>query len=139
MEPIELALTFDDVLLVPAKSSILPKDANLQTRFTRDLNLNIPLISAAMDTVTGSRTAICLAQEGGVGVIHRNLSPQQQASEVRQVKKFESGVISDPVTVGKSAQVKDVLELMQKYGISGVPVVDGPRVVGIVTSRDIFG
>jgi IMP dehydrogenase len=137
MEPIELALTFDDVLLVPAKSAILPREADLKTRFTRDLNLNIPLISAAMDTVTGARTAICLAQEGGVGVIHRNLTPEQQAGEVLKVKKFESGVITDPVTVEKSARVEDVLELMQQYGISGVPVVDGPRAIGIVTNRDL--
>ncbi len=137
MEHIDLALTFDDVLLVPAKSEILPRDADLKTRFTRNLTLNIPLVSAAMDTVTGAKAAICLAQEGGVGVIHRNLTPQLQAEEVMRVKKFESGVISDPVTVEKSARVKDVLEIMQLHRISGVPVVDGPRVIGIVTSRDL--
>jgi len=137
MEPIDLALTFDDVLLVPARSEILPRDADLKTQFTRHLAINIPLVSAAMDTVTESRAAICLAQQGGVGVIHRNLPPKMQAKEVNRVKKYESGVIDDPVTVGKSAGVRDVLELMNKYDISGVPVVDGERVVGIVTSRDL--
>ncbi len=137
MEHIETALTFDDILLVPAKSDILPRDASLATRFTRDLTINLPLISAAMDTVTGARAAICLAQAGGVGVIHRNFTPEQQAKEVNQVKKFESGVIKDPVTVNKSARVSDVLELMRKYNISGVPVVDGARPIGIVTSRDL--
>jgi IMP dehydrogenase len=137
MEPIDLALTFDDVLLVPAKSEILPRDAVLKTRFTRKLSINIPLVSAAMDTVTAANAAICMAQQGGVGVIHRNLTPELQAREVNKVKKFESGVITDPVTVEKTARVKDVLELMQKYSISGVPVVDGPRVIGIVTNRDL--
>ena len=137
MEPIDLALTFDDVLLVPAKSEILPRDAVLKTRFTRNLSINIPLVSAAMDTVTAADAAICMAQQGGVGVIHRNLTPELQAREVNKVKKFESGVITDPVTVGKNARVQDVLELMQKYSISGVPVVDGPKVIGIVTNRDL--
>ena len=137
MEQLDLALTFDDILLVPAKSDVLPRDATLSTRFTRNLNINIPLVSAAMDTVTGARAAICLAQEGGVGVIHRNFTPELQAEEVVKVKKFESGVITDPVTVEKSARVQDVMELMQLHNISGVPVVDGPRVVGIVTSRDL--
>ncbi len=137
MEPIELALTFDDVLLLPARSSVLPREVKLQTCLTRGLGLNIPLISAAMDTVTGADTAICLAQAGGVGVIHRNLSPELQAREVNRVKKHESGVISDPVCVEKDARVRDVLDLMRKYNISGVPVVDGPRAIGIVTSRDL--
>ncbi len=137
MEPIDLALTFDDVLLVPAKSEILPRDADLKTRFTRNLTISIPLVSAAMDTVTAAKAAICLAQQGGIGVIHRNLSPRRQAREVNQVKKFESGVITDPVTVQRTARVKDVLELMRRHTISGVPVVDGPRVIGIVTSRDL--
>ncbi|MGI9316229.1 MAG: IMP dehydrogenase [bacterium] len=137
MEHIETALTFDDILLVPAKSDVLPRDVDLSTRLTRNLNINIPLVSAAMDTVTGARAAICLAQAGGVGVIHRNFSPELQAREVNQVKKFESGVITDPVTVAKSARVSDVLELMKKYDISGVPVVDGPRAIGIVTNRDL--
>ena len=137
MEHIETALTFDDILLVPAKSDVLPRDVDLSTRFTRNLSINIPLVSAAMDTVTGARAAICLAQAGGVGVIHRNFSPELQAKEVNQVKKFESGVITDPVTVGKTAKVSDVLDLMRKYDISGVPVVDGPRAIGIVTNRDL--
>ncbi len=137
MEHIDLALTFDDVLLVPARSEILPRSADLKTRFTRDLEINIPLVSAAMDTVTESKTAICMAQHGGVGVIHRNAAPILQAEEVNRVKKYESGIISDPVTVDKTAQVKDVLELTQKYNISGVPVINGPTVIGIVTSRDL--
>ena len=137
MEPIEFALTFDDVLLVPAASAVLPREAKLHTRFTRDLTLNIPLLSAAMDTVTGADAAICLAQAGGVGVIHRNLTPELQAREVNRVKKHESGVISDPVTVSMHAKVRDVLELMRKYNISGVPVVDGRRAIGIVTNRDL--
>ncbi len=137
MKAIDLALTFDDVLLIPAKSEILPQYANLKTRFTRNLTINIPLVSAAMDTVTAAKAAICLAQQGGVGVIHRNLTPQLQAKEVKQVKKFESGVITDPITVEKTARVKDVLQLMQKYSISGVPVVDGRKVIGIVTNRDL--
>ncbi len=137
MEPIDLALTYDDVLLVPQRSEVLPKDVDLSSRFTRDLRINLPLVSAAMDTVTEARTAICLAQEGGVGVIHRNLTPKRQAEEVSKVKKHESGVINDPVTVHKDAPVSEVLELMQRYSISGVPVVDGNTVVGIITNRDL--
>lgn len=137
MDSIELALTFDDVLLLPAKSGVVPREVALNTQFTRELTLNLPLVSAAMDTVTGADTAICLAQAGGVGVIHRNFSPQQQAAEVNRVKKHESGVISDPVRVEKSARVRDVLDLMRRHNISGVPVVDGPRAIGIVTSRDL--
>lgn len=137
MEPVLTALTFDDILLVPAKSDVLPRDADLKTRFTRNLTINIPLLSAAMDTVTGARGAICLAQAGGVGVIHRNFSPDLQAREVVQVKKFESGVITDPVTVDLSARVSDVLDLMRQHDISGVPVVKGRKPIGIVTSRDL--
>ncbi len=137
MENIQLALTFDDVLLVPQRSEILPHQATLNTAFTRDLNINIPLVSAAMDTVTEFRAAICLAQEGGVGVIHRNLKPDAQAAQVAKVKKHESGVIHNPITVNQNARVSDVLELMVSHHISGVPVVDGERVVGIVTSRDL--
>ncbi len=133
----ELALTFDDILLVPQKSDTLPRDALLKTQFTRNLQINIPLISAAMDTVTDANTAICLAQVGGVGVVHRNYSPQAQALEVVKVKKFESGVITDPITVDRSAKVQDVLDIMHAHNISGVPVVDGARVIGIVTSRDL--
>jgi len=134
---IELALTFDDVLLLPAKSAVLPREVALGTQFTRGLTLNLPLVSAAMDTVTEAEAAICLAQAGGVGVIHRNFSPARQAAEVARVKKFESGVISDPVRVEKTARVRDVLELMRRHNISGVPVVDGQRAIGIVTSRDL--
>ena len=137
MEQLDLALTFDDILLVPAKSEILPRDAELQTQFTRNLTINIPLVSAAMDTVTGASTAINLAQQGGVGVIHRNFTPTEQAREVMKVKKYESGVISDPITVESSAKVSQVLDLMNSHNISGVPVVDGPKVIGIVTSRDL--
>lgn len=137
MENMELALTFDDVLLLPAKSAVLPREADLTTRLTRSLSLNIPMLSAAMDTVTAADAAICLAQAGGVGVIHRNSSPEQQAAEVNRVKKHESGVISDPVTVEKTAKVRDVLVLMRRYNISGVPVVDGKQAIGIVTNRDL--
>lgn len=137
MENIPLALTFDDVLLVPQRSEILPHQAALNTQFTRNIRINIPLISAAMDTVTESRAAICLAQEGGVGVIHRNLSPAAQAEQVAKVKKHESGIIHDPITVNQNARVSDVLELMVTHHISGVPVVDGDIVMGIVTNRDL--
>ena len=137
MESIALALTFDDVLLLPARSAVVPREVNLRTRLSRNLNLNIPLISAAMDTVTGTETAIAIAQAGGVGVIHRNCTPEIQAKKVNRVKKYESGIISDPVRVKKDARVEDVLELMRKYKISGVPVMDGARVVGIVTNRDL--
>ncbi len=137
MNETELALTFDDILLVPAKSSVLPKDVSLETRFTRNLRLNIPLISAAMDTVTDANMAITIAQEGGVGVIHRNLTPAEQANQVIKVKKFESGMISDPLTVGISSRVEDVINLMREHDISGVPVVEGTRVIGIITSRDL--
>ncbi len=137
MKSIELALTFDDVLLVPARSSVLPCDVCLKTRFTRQLNINIPLVSAAMDTVTNANTAICMAQAGGIGVIHRNYTPAEQSLEVSSVKKYESGVITNPIKVEKSAKISDVLTLMQRHNISGVPVVDGTRAIGIVTNRDI--
>jgi IMP dehydrogenase len=137
MENIDLALTFDDVLLVPQKSEILPHQASLITQFTRNITINIPLVSAAMDTVTEARAAICLAQEGGVGVIHRNLTPARQAEEVARVKKHESGIIHDPITVGADAKVEDVLQLMRQHRISGVPVVAGEKAIGIVTNRDL--
>ncbi len=137
MENIEEALTFDDVLLVPAYSSILPREVDLATRLTRKLRLGIPLVSAAMDSVTEAQTAIAMAQEGGIGIIHRNLTPERQAGEVRRVKKFESGIISDPITVGPGASIREVLELTHWHHISGVPVIDGDRLVGIVTSRDL--
>jgi len=137
MRIIQDALTFDDVLLIPAFSAILPKDVDLKTRLTRDIYLNIPLVSAAMDTVTESRAAICLAQEGGLGVIHKNMPPQIQANEVRKVKKYESGVIADPITIGPDATIRDVLELTHSHNISGVPVTEGGNLTGIVTHRDL--
>ena len=136
MRIVQEALTFDDVLLLPAHSSVLPRDANLQSRLTRDISLQIPVLSAAMDTVTEARLAITLAQEGGVGIIHKNLDIAEQAAEVRAVKKFESGVIKDPITVSPDATIREVVELTRANNISGVPVVDGDDLVGIVTSRD---
>jgi IMP dehydrogenase len=130
------ALTFDDVLLLPAHSTVLPRDVSLETQLTREVTMKIPLLSAAMDTVTESRLAITLAQEGGIGIIHKNLSPEQQAAEVQRVKKFESGVIKDPITVPPTATIREVTELTRANNISGVPVVDGDDLVGIVTSRD---
>jgi IMP dehydrogenase len=131
------ALTFDDVLLVPAYSDILPRDTSLRTRFSRDITLNIPLISAAMDTVTESRLAIAIAQEGGIGVVHKNLSPARQAEEVARVKRYETGVLSDPITIDPDMKVLDVIKLTQRHRISGLPVVRGGQVVGIVTNRDL--
>ena len=133
----EQALTFDDVLLVPAHSEVLPREVDLSTRLTRDIHLNIPIVSAAMDTVTEATLAIALAQEGGIGIIHKNMSPEAQARHVRKVKKFESGVITDPFTVTPDTSIEEVLRLTQKYNISGVPVVDGEQLAGIVTSRDL--
>ena len=137
MEITEQALTFDDVLLLPARSDILPRDADLKTRLTRNIDLNIPLVSAAMDTVTESRLAIAIAQEGGIGIIHKNMNAEMQANEVRKVKKYESGVITDPYTVGPDTTIREVIEFTKEIGISGVPVVEGPNLVGIVTSRDL--
>jgi len=131
------ALTFDDVLLVPAHSTVLPKHADLTARLTRTISLNIPVLSAAMDTVTDGRLAIAMAQEGGVGVIHKNMTPEQQASHVRMVKKFESGVIKEPITVSPHLSIREVLEITRANNISGVPVVEGESLVGIVTSRDL--
>ncbi len=133
----EEALTFDDVLLVPAHSSVLPRDVSLQTRLCRGIDLNIPLVSAAMDTVTEARLAIAIAQEGGLGIVHKNMTAEQQAEQVRRVKKFESGVIKDPITVTPSTSIREVLSLTRAKNISGVPVVDGEDLVGIVTSRDL--
>jgi IMP dehydrogenase len=130
------ALTFDDVLLLPAHSTVLPRDVDLSTRLTRAIELKIPLLSAAMDTVTESRLAITLAQEGGIGIVHKNMTPGQQADEVHNVKKFESGVIKDPITVSPDTSIREVIELTRANRISGVPVVDGEDLVGIVTSRD---
>jgi IMP dehydrogenase len=137
MRLIHRALTFDDVLLVPAHSSILPRDVSLKTRLTRNIMLNLPLVSAAMDTVTEGRLAIALAQEGGIGIVHKNLSPRGQAAEVAKVKRFESGILKDPVTVPPSMSVREVLALTRLHRISGVPVLDGKLVVGIVTNRDL--
>jgi len=130
------ALTFDDVLLLPAHSTVLPRDVDLRSQLTREIELRIPLLSAAMDTVTESRLAIALAQEGGIGIVHKNLTSAEQAAEVQRVKKFESGVIKDPITVSSSTSIRDVIELTRANNISGVPVVDGDDLVGIVTSRD---
>jgi len=137
MAAIEQALTFDDVLLVPGYSAILPREARLETRLTREIELGIPLVSAAMDSVTEARLAIAIAQAGGIGVIHKNMPFDEQAQQVRSVKKYESGVIQDPITVGPRADVREVLEIMRSNDISGVPVVDGEELVGIVTSRDL--
>ncbi len=137
MENIKQALTFDDVLLTPARSSVLPRDVDLSTQLTKDIRLGIPLLSAAMDTVTESRMAICLAQEGGLSVIHKNMTPELQAKNVSRVKKFESGVINDPITVSPNTSIGDVLALTRRHRISGVPVVDGDNLVGIVTGRDL--
>ncbi len=130
------ALTFDDVLLLPAHSTVLPRDVSLTSLLTREIELKIPLLSAAMDTVTESRLAITLAQEGGVGIIHKNLTPEEQAAEVRKTKRFESGVIKDPITVSPDATIREVIALTSANNISGVPVMDGDNLVGIVTSRD---
>ena len=133
----EEALTFDDVLLVPAHSTVLPKSVSLKTQLTADISLNIPLISSAMDTVTEARLAIAMAQEGGLGVIHKSMSIEQQAREVRMVKKFESGVVKDPITIAPTATIRELIALMRENDISGMPVVEGANLVGIVTSRDV--
>jgi IMP dehydrogenase len=137
MRVIQKAYTFDDVLLVPAHSTILPRDVTLATRLTRDISVNIPLVSAAMDTVTESGLAIALAQEGGIGIIHKNLKPRDQAREVSRVKRFESGVLKDPITIPPTMTVREVMNLTRSYKFSGLPVVGGNRVVGIVTNRDL--
>ena len=136
-QEIKMALTFDDLLLVPAESTILPKDVDTRTKLTNSITMNIPIVSAAMDTVTESQTAICMAREGGIGIIHRNMSIERQTLEVDKVKKSESGMIVDPITIDPEQKVKDALELMSRYKISGVPVVKGRRLVGILTNRDL--
>ena len=136
MRLIKKALTFDDVLLVPAYSAILPKDTSLSTRLTRSISLNIPLGSAAMDTVTEARLAIAMAREGGIGVIHKNLTPLEQSREVAKVKRFESGVILDPITIPPSMRIRDVIALSHQHGFSGFPVVENGKVIGIITNRD---
>ncbi len=131
------ALTFDDVLLVPGYSSVVATDVSLRTRLTRVIQLNIPLVSAAMDTVTEARLAIALAQEGGIGIIHKSMSIEQQALEVRAVKKFESGVVKDPITIDADASIRELIALTREYNISGVPVLKNGERVGIVTRRDV--
>src|SRR4249920_3461304 len=137
MRVVRKALTFDDVLLVPAHSLVVPRDVSLQTRLTRSITLNIPLLSAAMDTVTDARLAIAIAQEGGLGIVHKNMPPKAQAAEVAKVKRFESGVVKDPITIPPTMSVREVLALTRRHRISGLPVVDGKKVVGIVTNRDL--
>jgi IMP dehydrogenase len=137
MRLVQKALTFDDVLLVPAYSAVLPRDTNLKSQLTRAIRVNIPLVSAAMDTVTEGRLAIAMAQEGGVGFIHKNLPPRDQAREVSKVKRFESGVLRDPITIPPHMKIRDVIALTVQHGISGFPVVEGKKVVGIITNRDL--
>lgn len=137
MRLLQKALTFDDVLLVPAYSNVLPAQTSLRTKLTRNITLNIPLLSAAMDTVTESRLAIAMAQEGGIGIIHKNLRPADQAREVARVKRFEAGVLRDPITIPPTMKIREVLALSEHHGISGFPVVEGTQVVGIITNRDL--
>ena len=137
MRVVQKALTFDDVLLVPAHSTVLPRDVSLTTHLTKSIALNIPLLSAAMDTVTEARLAIAMAQEGGIGIVHKNMLPKVQAAEVAKVKRFESGVVKDPITISQDMTVRDVLNLIRQHRISGLPVVDASKVVGIVTNRDL--
>ena len=139
MQDLEIreGLTFDDVLLVPAHSTVLPKQTDLTTYLTPRIKLNIPLLSAAMDTVTESRSAICMAREGGMGIVHKNMTPAEQAIEVDQVKKSESGMIVDPITMRPDQKIFEALELMKKYRISGVPITKDGRLVGILTNRDL--
>jgi IMP dehydrogenase len=137
MRLVKRALTFDDVLLVPALSDVLPRTTSLKTQLTRSISLNIPLVSAAMDTVTEARLAIAIAQEGGIGIVHKNMSPAEQAAEVLKVKRYESGIVSDPITVSPDMTVRELLQLAQQHHISGLPVVQSGKLVGIVTNRDL--
>ncbi|CCD37790.2 Inosine-5'-monophosphate dehydrogenase [Candidatus Paraburkholderia kirkii UZHbot1] len=137
MRLIQKALTFDDVLLVPAFSSVLPRDTSLKSQLTRNISLNMPLVSAAMDTVTEGRLAIAMAQMGGIGIVHKNLTAKEQAREVAKVKRFESGVVRDPITIPPQMRLRDVIALTQQHGISGFPVVEGAQLIGIVTNRDL--
>jgi IMP dehydrogenase len=137
MRILQEAFTFDDVLLMPAHSTVLPKNASLETQITSEIKLNIPLVSAPMDTVTEANLAIALAQEGGIGILHKNMSIEDQANQVRKVKKFENGVIQDPVTISPKTTVQELLKLSKKYNFSGMPVVDGDELVGIITNRDV--
>jgi IMP dehydrogenase len=138
MRVVQKALTFDDVLLIPAHSNVLPREVSLKSKLTRGITLNIPLVSAAMDTVTEARLAIAVAQEGGIGIIHKNMPPKSQAAEVTKVKRFESGIVKDPITITPDMKVRDVLNLIRQHKISGLPVINGSgKVVGIVTNRDV--
>ena len=137
MQLIQKALTFDDVLLLPAHSTVLPRDVSLATQLTRTISLNLPLASAGMDTVTEAQLAIAIAQEGGIGILHKNMPIEQQAAQVAKVKRFESGVVKDPITISQNMMVRDVLEMIRTHNISGLPVVSGKKVVGIVTNRDL--
>jgi IMP dehydrogenase len=138
MRVVQKALTFDDVLLIPAHSNVLPREVSLKSRLTRGITLNIPLVSAAMDTVTEARLAIALAQEGGIGIVHKNMPPKAQAAEVTKVKRFESGIVKDPITITPDMKVRDVLKLTLQHRISGLPVINGSgKVVGIITNRDL--
>ena len=131
-------LTYDDVLLVPAFSEVLPREVNIQTKFTKNITINVPIVSAAMDTVTESRMAIAMAREGGIGVLHKNMTMEQQALKVRKVKRAESGMIIDPVTLPISSTVKDAKDLMKEHSIGGIPIVDEEgKLIGIVTNRDL--
>lgn len=136
-DKLPVGLTFDDVLLLPAKSDVLPRDVDISTKLTRNITLNIPIISAAMDTVTEAALAIAIAREGGLGIVHRAMSPQKQALEVDKVKKSESGMIVDPITIAPDAFISDALVLMERYKISGVPVTLKGKLVGILTNRDL--
>ncbi len=137
MRVVQKALTFDDVLLIPAYSSVIPRDVSVRTRMTRNITLNIPLVAAAMDTVTESRLAIAVAQEGGIGIVHKNMTPKAQATEVAKVKRFETGVLKDPITIPPTMTVREVMTLTAQHRISGLPVIDAGRLVGIVTNRDL--
>ncbi|MGB4222915.1 MAG: IMP dehydrogenase, partial [Syntrophorhabdus sp.] len=134
---IKEGLTFDDVLLIPSFSDIMPQDADITTYLTKTIKLNIPILSAAMDTVTDAKAAICIAQEGGMGIIHRNMGVEEQAQEVEKVKKSESGMIVDPITIRPEQKIRDAIELMARYRISGIPVTKGKKLVGIITNRDL--
>ena len=137
MRVLQKALTFDDVLLVPGHSTVLPRDVSLTTRLTKAISLNLPLVSAAMDTVTESGLAIAVAQEGGIGIVHKNMPAKAQAAEVAKVKRFESGVVRDPITILPTMKIRDVIALSKQHGISGFPVVEGKALVGIITNRDL--
>ena len=137
MNLLKTALTFDDVLLVPAHSTTMPKEVSLTTQLTKNITLNTPILSAAMDTVTEAKLAITMAQEGGIGIIHKNMSVKEQANEVRKVKRFESGIIREPITIDPKATIADVFDMQQKFKISALPVVEGNTIVGMITGRDV--